>query len=76
MNDTIGKKLLQFFKDNGLDPLYTITIISIIISISYWNNYKNWDTLENSRKGLVISSIFASLIFVIMSLLRLSLIHI
>lgn len=70
MRDIIGKKLLQFIKDSGLDPLYTITVISILISLSYWHNYKNWGTLENSRRGLVISSIFASFIFIIMSFLR------
>ena len=70
MIDYQGKNLLQFFKEIGIDPLYAITILSIIITLSYWKNYKNWKNLESSRKGLIISSLFASTVLILMSFLN------
>ena len=71
MIDYLGKKLLQFAKDIGIDPLFAITVLSVIISLSYWNNYKNWKNLKSSRKGLCMSSVFASIVLIFMSFLRL-----
>lgn len=55
----------------GVNPLYFSTIVCIIVSISYWEQYKNWDNIEYWRKALTGSALFAAIIFSIMSLLKL-----
>lgn len=67
----IVKAIRNFLEANNLDPFYTATLFSIIISLSYWKDYKNWKNRPNWVKGLAGSTLAAAIVFSIISLLRL-----
>ncbi|MGD8782612.1 MAG: hypothetical protein PVH88_27105 [Ignavibacteria bacterium] len=69
--DELAKKIRIFLEDLGIDPFYAVTVFCILISLSYWNHYKNWKTIEGWRKGLAGSALFATLILSMISILRL-----
>ena len=50
--DVLAQKLVIFLEKNGLDPLYTITVFTLIIAATYRNDIENWnkDILQNGLK--------------------------
>lgn len=68
-------KVANFIYNNlqkiGLDPIYTFTIICIVISAIYLKDIKNWDRVNFSSKLLVGSTFFGTFIAIILSLLKL-----
>jgi hypothetical protein len=60
-----------FLENLGINPLYFSTIVCIIVVISYWQQFKNWDKIETWRKGLALSPVFAAIVFSVLSLLNL-----
>lgn len=71
MEDKLANYLTKFELAHGIDPLYFATIWMIIISLIYYRRLKNWENLELWRKGLIISSYFAAVVFSIMSIIQL-----
>ena len=71
MRDDLAKKVRIFLEEKGIDPLYAVTIFSILIVISYWRNIKNWEKTPGWTKGLIRSTIFGTCILVIASILQL-----
>ena len=70
--DVLAQKLLIFLEKNGLDPLYTITVFTLIIAATYRNYIKNWNKLEGWRKGQIIATVIAAAMFSIISFLRIT----
>lgn len=70
LKERLAKKLITFLENQGIEPIYGITIISILITLSYWKDFKNWKDRPGWIKGLAGTSLVASIIFSIMSLLR------
>ena len=69
--DELAKKIRLFLEEKGIDPFYAITLFSILITLSYWKQFKQWDHIESWRKGLAGTALFASISFSIISILRL-----
>lgn len=67
----LAKKIRIFLEENGIDPIYAVTILGIVISLSYWNYFKNWEEIEPFRKRIVISTLFGTSVLVIISILKL-----
>ena len=70
--DVLAQKLLIFLEKNGLDPLYTITVFTLIIAATYRNYIKNWNKLEGWRKLQIIATVIAALMFSLISFLRIT----
>lgn len=68
--DELATKIRLFLEEKGIDPFYAITVFSILITLSYWNQFKNWENTESWRKGLAGTALFASISFSLISLLR------
>ncbi len=51
--------------------MYFSTIICLIIALSYWKDFKNWENIEYWKKGLALSTVFATIILIIFSVLKL-----
>jgi len=64
-------KFRVLLENIGINPLYFSTIVSIIVTITYLRQFKNWDNIEYWRKGLAGSALFASIVFSVISLLKL-----
>ena len=64
------KFIRNILEENGLDPAYTVTVICFIITLSYWKDFKNWDKIPSWNKGLATSAAFGTVVFTIISLLR------
>lgn len=69
--DYFADKIGEFFDFIGIDHFYGVTLICLIITLSYWKEYKNWDNIESWRKGLAGTALFASISFSLISILRL-----
>ncbi len=74
MNDAkeeLGKKLVHFFQDIGWNPLYAITGICIIVSLSYYKDFKKRDELPRWHLGLMYSAFFGTVVLSFFSFLQL-----
>jgi hypothetical protein len=69
--DGLINRFRLLLENLGINPLYFSTIVCIIVTITYWRQFKNWDKIEYWRKGLAGSALFASIVFSILSLLKL-----
>lgn len=72
LKDKIAEKLKLFLESIGTDPIFISTVICIIISILYIRESRNWGKMSDSRKLLAISTMFGTLILILISLLRLA----
>ena len=71
----VGDNLTTFLGDVieylGLDFIYTATVIVNLIVISYWKDIRNWDKQDMDDKVLVGSAVCCSVVFNLLSLLKL-----
>ncbi len=70
--DKLAEWLGEVFDQYGIDSLYAVTVFTILIAISYRKDIQNWKELEGWRKGIIMSTFFAAIVFSIFSLLRLT----
>lgn len=69
--DSLIEKIVIYLQSIGINPIYFFTIICILVTASYWRQFKDWDSIEYWRKGLAGSALFASIVLSIFSLLGL-----
>lgn len=68
--DDLADRITGFLQESGIDPIYFATLVCILITVSYWNDFKNWEKLPGWNKGLVASAVFATMVLSTISLLR------
>jgi len=71
LRDNIGKTLVEMWHSLGINPIYGSTIVCIIITATYWKQFKNWDEQPDYMKSYLKSGIFVTVVLVIISLLNL-----
>jgi hypothetical protein len=71
MLDGIIKSIRNFLEENDIDPFYAITLFGVLISLSYWKDFKNWEKRPDWVKSLAGTTLVGTIIFSIISLLRL-----
>jgi hypothetical protein len=71
MKDELASEIRVFLQEHGIDPLYFVTILGIVIMISYKNQIKEWDEQLGWQKGIILSTAFGTAILVLISFLRL-----
>jgi hypothetical protein len=71
MKDNLVNNIQDFLESKGIDPLYVVTILAIVILISYKNQIQNWEKQEDWVKHLIIATAFGTVILVLFNLLRL-----
>ena len=70
--ESLGRKIVDFLRDIGIDPFYGITILMLILVISYRKDIQRWEELRAWHKGIIISTTFGAIAFTIISILRLA----
>ena len=70
MKDNFTKWIATKLEDIGIDPIYFITIVCLLISFSYIKSIRNWDRANFPDKLIVISTFFGTTILTIISLFR------
>ncbi len=65
MSELLGKLFGLF----NINPIYGVTIIGAILSISYCRDFSRWDQLPNWHKSIILSTIIGTSVFAIFSLL-------
>lgn len=70
MKDKITSEFSQFFHNLGIDPINAITVICIVISLTYLKDLKNWDELPSYRRSIIRSALIATAFLMIISLIR------
>ena len=71
MKDTLAKRIVEFFQEIGVNPLYAITMLCVLITLTYRNDFKSWAKLPRWNKGLAASSLLASIVLITFSILSL-----
>lgn len=56
----------------GIDPLYAVNILAFVILISYINDIRKWDELENWHKELIKATAFGTVILSLINILRIT----
>ena len=69
--ESLGRNIVDFLRDIGIDPVYGITILMLVVVISYRKDIKKWDELPFWHKGLIVSAFFAAIVASTFSLLQL-----
>ena len=59
--DRIGQRLLSL----PINQVYAATQIFILLKLSYWDDYKNWSEIPDWNKWLAASSLFASIVMIL-----------
>lgn len=70
--DTLAQEIRVFLEDHGIDPIYAVTIVTILITLSYRKDIKEWKELQGWRKLIIITTIIGAGFFSLISLLRLT----
>jgi hypothetical protein len=69
--DKLDHLIRAFLEERGIDALYGGTILCILITLSYWRMRKNWNNLPGWRQRIMITNTFATIVLILISLLRL-----
>ncbi len=67
----LARKLVEFFRSIGIDPLYGVTVLVWLVVISYRKDIQRWKELPFWHKGLIISAFFGATVLTMFSLLQL-----
>jgi len=65
------ESIVDFIEIFGIDAMYIFTIILLFIVIHNRDNYRYWKKLEKHEKGVLKALLFATIIGVVISILRL-----
>ncbi len=72
MKDELANKIRIFLENNGLNPVYTTTLVVIILfTLTYYKSFKNWHKIEPWERGLASSSLAAAIALSLLSILML-----
>ncbi len=67
---SFAESILEFLRDNGIDPGHAAALMSLVILISYRKEFSNWKNIPKWKKSLAKSSVFAATALSLISLLR------
>lgn len=67
---SFAESILDFLRDNDIDPGHAAALISLVIVFFYWKEFSNWNNTPKWKKSLAKSSLFAAIILTLISLLR------
>jgi|GEM_PF-1635868 hypothetical protein len=72
LKEKLALKLNDFFINLGINPIYGVTVLSLIILLSYKKDMKRWEELSKLEKAQIASVAFAAAVLTIFSLLGLT----
>jgi hypothetical protein len=70
MKNKIAKWLVATLEKVGIDPIYFCTVVSILICFMYLKEFKNWKKTRFSVKLLAISTLFGTIVLILISLFK------
>jgi hypothetical protein len=71
LSDSIRQPIVEMWHGLGINPIYGSTIVCLLITASYWKNYKNWDDQPDYMKSYLKSGIYATAVLVVISIVNL-----
>ncbi len=71
IKEEIGKFIFRIFDELGIDPIYGGTTFILLITLSYWQEFKEWDRTPEWKRWIILSTAFGCIVAVLISLLRL-----
>lgn len=72
MSGDLIDEILNFVHKHGINLTYVVTVLCIIITISYFRNKKKWSSVEPFWKPLFIGTLFATVVMIVLSILELT----
>lgn len=72
MKESLADRLVSVFDALGANTLYAVTVLCVLITLSYWKDFQNWEEIPDWNRWLAASAVFASAVFVLLSLLNLA----
>jgi hypothetical protein len=43
--DKIAAWIVNFMKEHGINPVYGCTFLGMLVMLSFWRDYENWDNV-------------------------------
>ena len=71
LRDDSASALLDLIREYDLDPIYIFTVFVNLVLLSYWGNFRKWNSQTPFIKHSSIITVAASVMFNLWSLLRL-----
>ena len=71
MSGRMVDDIVKFLEGHGINPLYLVTAICVIISASYVKRLKTWRNEPLFRKSIIVSTFFATAVTVILTIVEL-----
>lgn len=68
--DDIRGGAVDFLRSMGVNPVYASTLICILITSSYWRQFKNWNKQDEATQFYLKSGIFLTIVLVIISIIN------
>jgi hypothetical protein len=71
MYKDMAKSLKELFDKYGLDVIYSVTVIFILIHLIFdLKNYRNWENISTGNKVYTIAGLVGCIFFLSLSILR------
>jgi hypothetical protein len=70
--DGILDQILSFFHEHGVNPIYVITLVCIVVTFSYFRNAGRWSRVPKFWRPLFIGTLFATVVLIIISIMELT----
>lgn len=67
-----AEKIYDFLESYGIDPIYFVTCIMLVVSVSYIRYLDTWDKLPGWKKKIITTMMICTIAFVFISLLKFS----
>ena len=71
MKEWLARKINAWLDQYGIDPLYAMTIICILATLSYWKEFRRWEETDDWRKRLALSAALAAVVLTFFSVIKL-----
>jgi len=72
ISDDLAEQTRLFLERSGIDIIYAITILGLLVTASYYRDVQNWSKLEGWHKGIILSAAFGTTVLLVICFLRLA----
>jgi uncharacterized membrane protein len=64
----MARELKELLFSLGINPIYFVTLVFIFLAFSYKKNVKNWNSVPNHFKGIIILTFVGTALFIFLSI--------
>lgn len=70
ISDDLAEQIRLLLERSGIDVIYAVTILGLLITASYYRDVQNWSKLEDWHKGIILSAALGTTVLLTICFLR------